>query len=342
MLIPINRIFILVLFFTVALASDAAAQTEAKCDDADKECATSERFGDKTIKEEAKTPAADTKLSKNIGFNPDVKLTSFNKTIAKNVELTASTETEAAQQAAGDNAQELAKKLANPVASLISVPFQNNFDFGMGPNEDGFRYTLNFQPVIPIKLNENWNIISRTILPIMGQNNVIGTSAQFGLGDTLQSFFFSPNKTEPFIWGVGPQILIPTGTSEYLGTQKLGLGLTGLILKQQGGWTVGALVNHTWSVAGKESRADVSLTYIQPFISYTTKTAWTINANTETTYDWTAKVSNVPIHFSVTKLVKMGKRPVSVGGGLRCWAHSAPGGPQWCGFRMIFTPLFPA
>ena len=147
-------------------------------------------------------------------------------------------------QAPAEDPQALAKKLANPISSLISVPFQNNFDFGMGPDKDGFRYTMNFQPVIPVALNKDWNLISRTILPVMAQDDVVGTSSQFGLGDTVQSFFFSPNKTEPFIWGAGPVLLIPTATDEVLGTQKFGIGPTVVVLKQQKGWTVGTLFNN--------------------------------------------------------------------------------------------------
>ena len=100
-------------------------------------------------------------------------------------------------------------------------------------------------------------------------------------------------------------------------------------------------MNHVWSVAGKDSRADVSSTFLQPFLSYTTKKAWTITLNTESTYDWNAETWNIPIHFTVAKLVRFGKQPVSIGGALRCWANSASGGQQWCGFRMIVTPLFP-
>jgi len=252
------------------------------------------------------------------------------------------TATAASSQTPPEDPQALAKKLSNPVASLISFPFQNNFDFGMGPNGDGFRYTLNIQPVIPITLNKDWNLISRTILPVIAQKDVVSKgSNQFGIGDTIQSFFFSPSKVDPFIWGIGPQILIPTGTSNYLGSRKLGLGPTFVILKQSGPLTAGALVNHTWSIAGSSTRPKVNLTFLQPFLAYTTKTAWTFTVNTESSYDWRAHVWNVPIHLQITKLVRFGKQPVSVGGGLRCWAASGPGGPQGCGFRLIFTPLFP-
>jgi hypothetical protein len=236
---------------------------------------------------------------------------------------------------------ELAKKLSNPIASLISVPFQSNFDFRLGPNDDGFRYTMNFQPVIPIALNRNWNLISRTIVPIIHQSDVVGSSAQTGLGDMVQSFFVSPNKSQPFIWGFGPVLLLPTATDDVLGSKKFGLGPTLVALKQKKGWTYGALFNHIWSVAGDDERLDVNSTFLQPFVSYTTKTAWTITVNTESTYDWTAEKWSVPVNLSVAKLMRFGKQPVSIGAGPKCWATSPSGAPSGCGLRFVVTPLFP-
>lgn len=249
-------------------------------------------------------------------------------------------EQKAAAPAADDTA-ELAKKLSNPLASMISVPFQSNFDFKMGTGS-GWKYTLNFQPVVPFALNPKWNLISRTIVPIIHQGNVTAPGAsQSGLGDTVQSFWFSPNKSEPFIWGVGPAILLPTATNKFLGSQKLGLGPTVIVLKQQHGWTVGALANHLWSVAGKSNRANVNSTFIQPFLSYSTKDGWTYSINTESTYNWIGNNWSVPIHPTVAKLVRFGKQPVQFAGGLRCWVTSPSGGPQGCGMRMVVTALFP-
>jgi hypothetical protein len=169
--------------------------------------------------------------------------------------------------AAQESEEELAKKLANPVAALISVPFEFNYNEGFG-TEDGEQLLLNIQPVIPIRLNNDWNVISRTILPVIWQNDIAGRSGdQFGLGDTLQSLFLSPNLPSEtgighLTWGVGPAILIPTATDEFLGSEKLGLGPTAVALIQKGPWTYGALANHIWSVAGTSSREDISATFI--------------------------------------------------------------------------------
>ncbi|MDP9632485.1 UNVERIFIED_ORG: hypothetical protein J2W85_004570 [Ensifer adhaerens] len=243
---------------------------------------------------------------------------------------------------AQSSSEELAKKLSNPIASLISVPFQFNYDQGYGPN-DGDHTVVNIQPVIPISLNADWNLISRTILPVTWQDDIAGPSgSQFGLGDTLQSFFLSPVKpTDGIIWGVGPVFLIPTATDELLGSGKWGAGPTGVALKQDGPWTFGILANHVWSFAGQSDRTDVSSTFLQPFISYTTPEAWTFSLNTESTYDWETNDWSVPINFQVSKVVKFDEQPVSFGVGARYWAESPENGPDGWGVRAIVTFLFP-
>jgi len=239
-------------------------------------------------------------------------------------------------------AEELAKKLSNPIASLISVPFQFNFDSGLGAGGNGSRTTVNFQPVVPISLNENWNLISRTIVPFTTETDVTPGTSTSGVGDVVQSFFFSP--VEPTkggaIWGAGPVFLLPTATKN-LGADQFAAGITGVVLKQVGPWTLGGLANHLWSVGGTSGGTKISATFLQPFVSYTTPTAWTFTGNTETTYDWVRDTWNVPINFTITKLVSIGGNPVSIGGGVRYWAKSPTGGASGWGGRLMITFLYP-
>jgi hypothetical protein len=240
--------------------------------------------------------------------------------------------------------EELAKKLSNPIASLISLPFQGNYDENIGPARDGRRFTLNIQPVIPFDLNTEWSLISRTILPITDQHNIFpGAGNQSGIGDVLQSFFFSPKArtSDGWIWGAGPVLLLPTGSDDLLSARSWGVGPTAVLLKQESGWTYGGLFNHIWSVAKDQDRSYVSSTFLQPFISYTTKDAWTYGLNTESTYDWNAKEWSVPINAYVTKLVRFGEQPVSLGVTARYWADSPTNGPHGWGARFIVTFLFP-
>ncbi len=239
----------------------------------------------------------------------------------------------------------LAKKLTNPVADLISVPFQFNYDHNIGPKTQGNRGYLNFQPVIPIELDEDWNVISRTIVPIIDQHDLAPTSGdQSGLGDVTQSFFFSPKEPtkDGWIWGVGPALLLPTANNDLLGSGKYGAGPTAVVLKQEGPWTYGALANHIWSYAGDDDRRSVNNTFLQPFLSYTTPEAITYTLNTESNYNWMTDDWSVPVNAMVSKLTKFGDQLVSIGVGLRYWV-SAPNneGPEGFGLRLIITPLFP-
>lgn len=242
------------------------------------------------------------------------------------------------------DAADLAKKLSNPVAALISVPLQYNYDTEIGPQRDGDKSTLNIQPVVPIMLSESWNMLSRTILPVIDQHDIsAGSGSHCGIGDITQSLFFSPAKptANGLMWGAGPVILLPTGSDDQLSAKKWGLGPTMVLVKQQGQWTYGTLANHIWSIAGDDARSDLNSTFIQPFLSHTTKTAWTFGVNTESTYDWEAKQWAVPLNATIAKLTKLGAMPTSFTAGARYWADGPESGPHGWGLRIVVTFLFP-
>ncbi len=244
----------------------------------------------------------------------------------------------------GQSAEELAKKLSNPVAALISVPLQLNYDQDIGAARTGERWTLNVQPVVPIELNKEWNLISRTVLPVVSQQDIApGAGSQSGLGDTVQSFFFSPKAPTAggWIWGAGPVLLLPTGTDDLLSAKKWGAGPTAVLLKQDSGWTYGALANHVWSFAGESDRRNVSSTFLQPFLSYTTKDAWTYGVNVESTYDWKSRQWTVPMNLTASKITKIGDQLISVGGGVRYWLDGPESAPHGWGARFVVTLLFP-
>ena len=248
-----------------------------------------------------------------------------------------------APAAAPADADALAKALSNPVAALISVPLQLNYDSGYGIDGDGERWLLNVQPVVPISLNEHWNVISRTILPVIHQSDVVGTGTDSGIGDTTQSLFFSPKKptASGWIWGVGPAFLLPTASEDVLGTEQWAIGPTAVVLKQtEDGWTYGALVNYLVSVAGDEDRADVNSAFLQPFLSKGLGKGRTATINLESTYDFEGHAWNIPVNLMYSKVTKIGGQMVSFAGGVRAYVDTPAGGPDW-GVRFVVTLLYP-
>jgi hypothetical protein len=243
---------------------------------------------------------------------------------------------------AADDAAAIAKKLANPIGALISVPFQNNTDIGIG-DYNGSKNTLNFQPIVPFSLNAKYSLITRYIVPIIAQYDITGEGTQeFGLSDALVSGWFSNAVVKNgFVWGVGAAFLIPTATDEFLGTKKLGVGPTIIVLQQKNGWTYGLLMNQIWSVAGDADRADVNQMYLQPFLTYNWKSGAGLTVNSETTLNWEANTTNAYINIMAGGLTKMGKQLVQLQVGPRIQVAAPEGSRSPFGVRAAVIFVFP-
>ena len=247
----------------------------------------------------------------------------------------------ASPSVAQDSDHDLAKKLNNPVASLVSVPLQFNYDCCFKPAGSD-RVTLNIQPVMPFGLTRDWNLIVRTILPVVAQPSAVaGGHASFGFGDTTQSFFFSPAAAAGgFVWALGPAFLWPTTTAPALGSPNWRAGPTGLLLKQEGGWTVGILANHIWSYGGEREYSNVSNTFLQPFLSYTWPDTTSIGLNTESSYNWTSKQWTAPVNLTAGHLFTLGDQRVNFTLGGRYYPERQHDSASW-GLRFAMTFLFP-
>ncbi|OHX66698.1 hypothetical protein [Flammeovirga pacifica] len=240
-----------------------------------------------------------------------------------------------------DDDHDLAKKLANPIANLISVPFQNNMDFGIG-EFNGTRNTVNIQPVIPFKISDKVNLITRMVLPVVHQENITGlNNIETGTGDMVLSGFFSPsNSKKGLTWGIGPAILLPSASNEFLGTGKFGAGPTFVALKQQNAFTYGLLVNQIWSFAGSGT-TDVNQFFLQPFLSYNWKSGAGASAVFEMTHDWNHQSTVLWFTPSINGVTSLGKQKVQLSVGPRFNLAAPTAHKSRYGFRASVSFIFP-
>lgn len=218
-------------------------------------------------------------------------------------------------------------------------------DWDTGPGStDADRSVWLVQPVIPISISDNWNIISRTVIPAwidVGRTTAGGRSSS-GMGDILQSFFFSPKEptSNGWIWGVGPAINVPVSSEQGFGTDTWDLGPTTVILKQENGFTYGALANQLWSLNDDDSGNSSSTMFLQPFLTFTNKKFITFGIISESTYNWKSEQWTIPVNLFVQKMLTAGKQPLTVQLGYRKYLEAPKGGPDW-GIRFQVTLLFP-
>jgi hypothetical protein len=243
------------------------------------------------------------------------------------------------------SATELAKLAQNPVGNLISVPFQNNTNFNYGPLENT-QNILNIQPVYPIHVSDEWNIITRTIFPLLWQPELYpGQGSTFGLSDTQFSAFLSPAQPKGLIWGVGGIAQLPTNTSEVLGNNRWGLGPTAVILKIEHGspWVYGVLANNIWSVSGSNSSPPINQMLVQPFLNYNFKGGAYLTSAPIITANWQADSDDtwtVPIGGGVGKIFHLGKLPVNSQISAYYNVETPTYGPDWQ-LRVQVQLMFP-
>lgn len=247
------------------------------------------------------------------------------------------------QPASGAYSEEgsLARASQNPVASLISLPLQHNFLFQ--EDTDDLLYNLNVQPVVPFNLSEDWNLITRTILPFFAMEDAPAGFDSAGLGDLNTSLFLSPAKSGGLIWGAGPILSFPTATEDLFGSGKWSAGPAVVALTMRGPWVLGTLANNLWSYAGDSDRRSVNALLVQPFINYNLDDGWYLVSSPVITADWKADSDErwtVPLGGGLGRVFPIGRQPVNLSLMGFYNVERPTGGPEWS-LRLNLQFLFP-
>jgi opacity protein-like surface antigen len=248
----------------------------------------------------------------------------------------------ASSSGSAEPTEDLAKQSQNPIADLVSLPFQSNTNFNQAPF-GRTQEVLDIQPVVPLHISSDWNMISRTIVPVISQPDPIFDSNTNGIGDITQSLFLSPVHSGALIWGAGPVFTVPSATDPILGTGKVLLGPTVVLLTTPGHWVIGVLANNQWSVGGNPLRPPVNQFLAQPFINYNMAHGWFLTTSPIITANWLAAPGQqwvVPVGGGFGRVFKMGEQPVNASIAAYYNAINPTGAPNWQ-LRAQLSLLFP-
>jgi len=231
----------------------------------------------------------------------------------------------------------LIEKVNNPISGITMLPFESNLRFGAG-SETAFTYALNFEPVVPLSISSNWRVLTRTVMPLIYQEQTAGKSIT-GMGDTELTFFLSPRTPRGgFTWGAGPVWLMPTATNSDLGSRQWAVGPAAMFVHQYQGWTMGLLVNHLSSFAEKDP-SNTNVTLMNSWMSHSWRNGLTLKIESESRYDWKASEWTVPLEFGFSKLTTQNKQPVNIGADMLYYAARGSDDPAW-GMRFTINVVF--
>ncbi|MEP4079684.1 hypothetical protein [Haloferula sp.] len=245
------------------------------------------------------------------------------------------------REAASEEFPELSLKLQNPLARILVIPTAMEYKKGSGPLGTGESFAIRVAPRVPFVINDEWHMLSKSDLAWVSQKDVIGNTSQEGLTDLVQTFFFSPDRSLGWdlYWGVGPSFVIPTATDSLIGSEKLSLGPSIGIFRQERPWTVGLILNHIWSVAGSSSAQSLNASRLEPIIGYTTERSTFFSLGAKLGYDWSGHHWSGPLEFRLSQLTLIAGKPVQWGLGLQYFVFSEPNAPEWGALFQVTFPI---